>query len=93
MRNDHLNDGILNHVYAKLHRDSKFELCNSNDGPDRHLNCAIQIKHRNVILHTHGTKYRHSNDHSKCTIRMIIHIAQFCSRVKTLSGLSWPGLL
>ena len=58
-------------------------VCNSNDGPDRHLNCAIQITHRNVILRTHGPKYSHSND-SNCAIRMIIWIAHFCSRVKTV---------
>ena len=29
---------------------------NSNDGPDRHSNCAIQITHRDVILHTHAPK-------------------------------------
>ena len=40
--NDHSNDGILGRVYANLHSDAWFELCNSNDGPvrpDHHLNC------------------------------------------------------
>ena len=32
--NDHSNDGILDHVYAKLHRDASFEMRNSNDGPE-----------------------------------------------------------
>ena len=29
--NDHSNDGILDRVYANLHCDAWFELCNSND--------------------------------------------------------------
>ena len=88
--NDHSNGDILDRVYAKLHRDALFEMCNSNDGPDRHLNCAIQITHGDVILCTHGPKYRHSNDtsnsndKSNCAIRMIIQIACFWSRVKTV---------
>ena len=45
--------------------------------PDHHLNFAIQITHRNVILRTHGPKYRHSNDHSNCAVPL-------CSRVKTV---------
>ena len=53
---------------------------NSTDGPDHHLNCAFQITYRDVILHTQGPKYRHSNDHSNCAIE-IVH---FCSRVKTV---------
>ena len=69
--NDHLNDGTLDHVYANLHRDTH----NLNDGPNRHLNCAIQITHRDVNLLTHGPKYCHSNDHSNCTL---------CSCVKTV---------
>ena len=43
---------------------------NSNDGLDHHLNCAIKITHRDVILRTHGPKYRHSNDHSNCAIQV-----------------------
>ena len=35
----------------------------------RYLQCAIQITQRDVILRTHGPKYRHSNDHSNCVIR------------------------
>ena len=31
---------------------------------DHHLNCAFQITHRDVSLHTHDPKYCHSNDHS-----------------------------
>ena len=31
--NDYSNDGSLDHVYAKLHRDAKFEMRNSNDSP------------------------------------------------------------
>ena len=46
--NDDLNDGILDRVYAKSHCDSYFEMHNSNDGPDRHLNCAFQIAHFGV---------------------------------------------
>ena len=56
-----------------------------DDGPDHHLNCAFQITHRDVILCTHGPKYRHSNDHSNCTIRIKIQITHFCSRVKTVT--------
>ena len=66
--NYHSIDGIFDRVYAKLHRDAWFELRNSNDGPDHHLNCAIQITHRDVILRTHGPKYYHSNDHSNCAL-------------------------
>ena len=72
--NYHSNDGILDRVYAKLHRDVSFEMHNSNDGPDHHLNCTIQITHRDVSLRTHGPKYCHLNDHSNCTL---------CSHVKT----------
>ena len=36
--------------------------------------CAIQITQQVVNLHTHGPKYRHSNDHSNCAIQMIIQI-------------------
>ena len=57
---------------------------NSNDGLDRHLNCAIQITHRYVILRTHGPKYRHSNDDSNWAFRIIIQIAHFCSRLNTV---------
>ena len=32
--NYHLNDSILDCVYAKLHRDASFEMRNSNDGPE-----------------------------------------------------------
>ena len=32
--NYHSNDGILDSVYAKLHRDVSFEMRNSNDGPE-----------------------------------------------------------
>ena len=79
--NDHSNDGILDRVYAKLHRDALFEMRNSNDGPDRHLNCAFQITHGDEILRTHGPKYRHSNDtsNSNCATRMISQIVQFKS--------------
>ena len=51
---------------------------------DHRLNCAFQTTRRGVILRTHGPKYRHSNDHSKCAIRIKIQIAHFCSRVKTV---------
>ena len=64
LNDHHSNDGILDRVYAKLHRDVLFEMRNSNDGPDCHLNCAIQITHGDVILHTHGPKYPHANDTS-----------------------------
>ena len=47
--NHHSNDGILDRVYAKLHSDAWFELRNSSDGPDHHLNCAFQITHRTVF--------------------------------------------
>ena len=30
--------------------------------PDRHLNCAIQITHRDANLRTDGPTYRHLND-------------------------------
>ena len=66
--NYHSNDGILDRVYAKLHHDAWSELRNSNDGLDHHLNCAFQIMHRDVIWHTYGPKYRHSNDNSNCTV-------------------------
>ena len=45
--------------------------------PDRHLNCAFQMTHRDVIWRTHGPKYRHWNDHSNCAIQIIIQIAHF----------------
>ena len=45
-------------------------MCNSNDGPDYHLNCAYQITHRSVILRTHGPKYRQMNDYSNCAIQI-----------------------
>ena len=57
---------------------------NSNDGPDHHSNCAIQITHHDVILRTHGLKYRHLNDHSNCAFRIKFLIAHFFSRVKTV---------
>ena len=54
-----------------------------------HSNCAIRVTHRDVNLRTHGPKYRHLNDNSNCAIQMIIQmiiqIAHFCSRVKTVS--------
>ena len=72
--NDHSNDGIFDSVYAKLHRDAWFELSNSNDGQDHHLNYTIQITHHGVILHIY-TVYN-------TVIWMIIQTANFCSRVK-----------
>ena len=42
--------------------------------PDRHLNCAFQMTHRDVIWRTHGPKYCNLNDNSNCAL---------CSRVKT----------
>ena len=53
-----------------------------NNGPDRYLNCAIQITHRDVILRTltHGPKYRHSNDHSNCAIQVTGYM--YASRCK-----------
>ena len=72
-------------------------MCTQNYIAMRNLKCAIQMMVRtiiwiahfklriyNVILRTHGPKYRHSNDHSNCAIQMIIQIAHFCSRVKTV---------
>ena len=45
-------------LFSHESKSAQFEL----RGPDHHLNCAIQITNRDVILHTHSQKYRHSND-------------------------------
>ena len=74
--NDHSNDGILDHVYAKLHRDVLFEMRNSNDGPDLHLNCAIQITHGDVTVQNTVIQMILVTN-SNCAIRMISQIAQF----------------
>ena len=72
------------HTRAKVHESTRAKVHSSNDGPDHHLNCAFQIMHRDVILRTHGPKYRDSNDHSNCAFQIQIQIAHFCSRVKTI---------
>ena len=43
-----------------------WEMCHSETRPDDHLNCTIQITHRdaNLRIGLHGPNYRHSNDHS-----------------------------
>ena len=46
--NDHSNDGILDRVYAKLHRDASFEMRNSNDDPEVFSSCA-SLKLRSKI--------------------------------------------
>ena len=88
--NYHSNDDILDHVYAKLYRDAEFEMRNSNDGSDvilrthvpkyshsnDHSNCAIKITHHCDCVHVHMV--------SNTIIQMIIQIAHFCSRVKTV---------
>ena len=44
---------------------------------DRHLKCAFQITHRDVIWRTHGQKYRLSNFNSKCAFRIKIQNTHF----------------
>ena len=39
---------------------------------------------RNVILRTHGPKYRDSNDHSNCAIQIQFQIAHFAVMCKQL---------
>ena len=45
--------------------------------PDRHLKCAFQMTHRDVIWHTHGPKYRLLNFNSKCAFQIQIQITHF----------------
>ena len=54
--------------------------------PERHLNWAIQIMHRDVILRTHGHKYHHSNNHSNCSIQMITQVVHFALMWKQSIG-------
>ena len=83
--NDHSNCAI----WMIIRMTVIWTMCTQNytafhNGPDHQLNWTIQIMHRDVILRTHGPKYRHLNYHSNCTFRMIIQITHFCSRVKTV---------
>ena len=71
-------------------------LCTQNYIAMRDLNCAIQMTVWTIIwiaqfklriamwFGVHGPKYRHSNDNSNCSILMLIQIAHFCPRVKTV---------
>ena len=45
------------------------EIRNLKTPLDRHLKCAFQMTHRNIIWRTHGTKYCLSNFNSKCAFR------------------------
>ena len=47
-----------------------WEMRNWKTPPDRHLKCAFQMTHRDVIWRTYGPKYCLSNDHSKCAIQI-----------------------
>ena len=44
---------------------------------DRHLKCAFQIMHRDVIWRTHGPKYHLSNFNSKCAFRIKLQNTHF----------------
>ena len=75
-----LNDSILDRVYAKLqnvHRDSWFELRNSNDGLD-HIWIAHNFKLRIAMwVCVHMVQ--------NTVIRMIIQIAQFKFKLQTIA--------
>ena len=43
---------------------------NLKTAPDRHLKCAFQMTHRDVIWCTHGPKYCLSNFNSKCAFQI-----------------------
>ena len=53
------------------------EMRNRKTPPDRHLKCAFQMTHRDVIWRTHSPKYRLSNFNSKCAFQIHIHITHF----------------
>ena len=48
--NEHVNDSILDHVYAKLHCDALFELCNSNDGPEVFFSDSSLKSHSEIAV-------------------------------------------
>ena len=58
------------------------------------LNCAIQTTHHGVIWHTHGPKYRHSNDHSNCALSLSCENSLCLSLIepKNWFCFNWEGL-
>ena len=74
--NDHSNDCILDRVYANLHRDSLFELRDSNDGIFDLFCAQIYIVMCNLNVRTRSKipsfewsfKLRYSNNHSNCAL-------------------------
>ena len=53
------------------------EMRNLKTPPDRHLKCAFQMTHRDVIWRIHGPKYSLSNLNSKCAFQIQIQITHF----------------
>ena len=77
-------------VFIRWFRCVICEMRNLKTPPDRHLKCAFQMTHRDVILCTHSPKYHLLNCNSKCAFQIKIEITHF-ALVRKQS--MWPCII